>query len=173
MSGLDLDFQIKVKRIKEDYPDDLPTSQIPEYLASKKANSFNLTDFPDKTIIITADTIVVLDDKVIGKPKNKTQAKDYLRQLSGRKHEVVTGVCLTSSVKSSSFSVKSEVSFKKLSDEEIEYYVENYNPMDKAGAYGIQEWIGYVAIEHIDGSFYNVMGLPTQKLYSELLDFIS
>ncbi len=173
MRGLDLDFQIKVKRIKEDYPAEMPYTEIPEYLAAKKAKSFNLNDFPEKTIIITADTIVVLDGQVIGKPNDKAHAKEILGRLSGKKHLVITGVFLTSSDKASSFSVTSEVSFKELTSEEIEYYVENYNPMDKAGAYGIQEWIGYIAIDRIDGSFYNVMGLPTQKLYSELLKFIS
>ncbi len=145
---------------------------MPEYLAKLKAEACNRDSLKKKDIYITADTIVVLNDEVIGKPKNKTQAKKIIKALSGQKHTVITGVCLTSSNKQHSFSSKSDVYFRELEDADIDYYVEEYMPLDKAGAYGIQEWIGYIGIKKIEGSFYNVMGLPTQMLYEELFSFI-
>ncbi len=172
MSDMDMNFEIKVKRIKEEYPSDLHYEKVPEYLAKQKAKACNITKLKKQDIYITADTIVVLDGEIIGKPKNKTQAKKVLKSLSGKMHKVITGVCLSSFENQVSFSSISNVYFKNLNDEDIEYYVEEYLPFDKAGAYGIQEWIGYIGIEKIEGSFYNVMGLPTQLLYEELLAFV-
>ncbi len=172
MSGMDMNFEIKVKRIKEEYPADLHYEKVPEYLAQQKAKACNIDKLRKQDIYITADTIVVLDGEIIGKPKNKAQAKKVLKSISGRMHKVITGVCLSSHDKQKSFSSISDVYFKELNDEDIEYYVEEYLPFDKAGSYGIQEWIGYIGIEKIEGSFYNVMGLPTQLLYEELLAFI-
>jgi len=172
MSGMDLHFEIKVKSIVESYPQDMPFDEVPEFLAKLKAEACNRDSLKKKDIYITADTIVVLNDEVIGKPKNKTQAKKIIKALSGQKHTVITGVCLTSSNKQHCFSSKSYVYFRELEDSDIDYYVEEYMPLDKAGAYGIQEWIGYIGIKKIEGSFYNVMGLPTQMLYEELFGFI-
>ncbi len=173
MSGMDLNFQIKVKRTKEEYPSDLAFDKIPEFLARLKAKAIKKDSIKKHDIYITADTIVVLKGQVIGKPKNKTQAKKTLKLMSGNKHQVITGVCLTSGDKQKCFSAISDVYFKDINTEDIDYYVDEYMPFDKAGSYGIQEWIGYIGIEKIEGSFYNVMGLPTQMLYEELLNFIS
>lgn len=171
LQGLDLLFEIKVKNTKEIYPKDLNYIEVPEFLAKLKAGAFNLEDLKKNDVIITADTIVVLEGKIIGKPKNKKEAKSIIQQLSGKEHTVITGVCLTSKEHQRSFSSSSLVKFREINEQDIEYYVEEYIPLDKAGAYGIQEWIGYVAIEKITGSFYNVMGLPTQLLFEELVDF--
>jgi septum formation protein len=173
MAGLDLSFEIKAKNVKENYPKDMHYTEVPVYLSKLKATPFDVNLLNDRDIIITADTIVVLDGKIIGKPKSKAEAKRILQSLSGNKHKVITGVCLTSNKKQITFSSESEVYFRKINQKDIEYYVEEYMPLDKAGAYGIQEWIGYVSIEKIEGSFYNVMGLPTQMLYEELFNFIS
>jgi len=173
MAGLDLSFEIKAKNVKENYPEDMPYMEVPVFLSKLKATPFDVNDLNDRDIIITADTIVVLDGKIIGKPKSKAEAKRILQSLSGNKHKVITGVCLTSNKKQVTFSSESEVYFREINQKDIEYYVEEYMPLDKAGAYGIQEWIGYVSIEKIEGSFYNVMGLPTQMLYEELFNFIS
>jgi septum formation protein len=172
LRGLDMDFQVVVKSIDESYPTDMNCFEVPEYLSKKKAKAIDMVGKPDNTIVITSDTIVILDGKIIEKPKDEAEAHDMLRRLSGKKHTVVTGVSLTSPKKQCSFSAQSEVYFKQLSERDIQYYVEKYQPFDKAGSYGIQEWIGYIAIEKIEGSFYNVMGLPTQQLYEELLEFV-
>jgi septum formation protein len=172
LAGLDLSFEIKVKNTKEIYPSDMPIDEVPEYLSKLKATAFDINKLNDNDIVITADTIVVLDGKIIGKPKSKSEAKKILQSLSGHNHTVITGVCLTSNKNQITFSSSSEVFFRELSKNDIDYYVDEYSPMDKAGAYGIQEWIGYIAIEKIEGSFYNVMGLPTQILYEELIKFI-
>jgi septum formation protein len=172
LAGLDLSFEIKVKNTKEVYPSDIPVDEVPEYLSKLKATAFDINKLNDNDIVITADTIVVLEGKIIGKPKSKAEAKKILESLSGNNHTVITGVCITSNKKQITFSSSSEVFFRELSKNDIDYYVDEYSPMDKAGAYGIQEWIGYIAIEKIEGSFYNVMGLPTQILYEELIKFI-
>ena len=156
----------------ERYPSDLPVREVAEYLSRLKSECCPIA-LGDKDILLTADTVVIVGDVILGKPSDAKYAKTMLRILSGRNHTVVTGVTLRSAGRSRSFSVASDVRFRNLSDEEIEYYVDEYKPFDKAGAYGIQEWIGYVAIEGIDGSFYNVMGLPVQRLYVELREFIS
>jgi len=171
LQGLDLLFEIKVKNTKEVYPEDMNYIDVPEFLAKLKAEAFDLEGLKKNDILITADTIVVLDGEIIGKPKNKEEAKLILKQLSGKEHTVITGVCLTSKEHKRSFSSSSQVKFREINEQDIDYYVEEYKPLDKAGAYGIQEWIGYVAIEKITGSFYNVMGLPTQLLFEELIQF--
>lgn len=171
LRGIDIDFEVKVlPDIDESYPDNIPSEEIAEFVAIKKAKPYAASLHEDE-LLLTADTIVLLEDKVLGKPANKKEAKQMLRQLSGKTHRVITGVCLTSTKKQTSFSATSDVEFGKLTDQEIEYYVERYSPMDKAGAYGVQEWIGYVAVKHINGSYYNIMGLPIQRVYRELIKF--
>ena len=168
MSGLGINYTIKIlPNIDESYPDTLIGKNIPEYIACKKADAYRET-ISSKELLITADTIVWSEGKVLGKPMNHTEAINMLRALSGKKHQVFTGVCLTTTEWQHSFTATSEVEFDNLSDEEIEYYVNHYQPIDKAGAYGIQEWIGYIGVKSISGSFYNIMGLPIQKLYGIL-----
>ena len=157
--------------IKEEYPASLRCDEIPVYLARLKARAYIDTAGQD-TIIIAADTIVCHKDQVLGKPANKEDAVRILKLLSGDRHTVITGICLKTHKKEASFCTKSEVSFKDLSGSEIDYYINKYKPFDKAGSYGIQEWIGYIGIKKIDGSYFNVMGLPTQRLYTELSGFI-
>lgn len=163
-------FEIRLKNTKETYPLDLDILEVPEYLAGLKAAAFN-GELKAGELLITADTVVCIEAKILGKPKDRMGAIEMLHTLSGRKHTVVSGVCLTSIDKQSRFSSFTDVWFRKLSDEEIIYYVDTFKPFDKAGAYGIQEWIGYIGIERIDGSFYNVMGLPVQMLYQKLKEF--
>ena len=168
LGGLDLEFQVKViPGLEESYPESLPARQIPAYLAEQKASAY-LDSLEDNDLLITADTIVWNNNQVIGKPADRDEAIAMIRSLSGHEHQVITGVCLTTKSFKKTFSVTSSVRFAELTDEEIIYYVDKYRPFDKAGAYGIQEWIGYVAVENIEGSFYNVMGLPVQRLYKEL-----
>jgi septum formation protein len=157
--------------IEEKYPETLKKEEIPIYLAELKASFFD-GKLKKNDILITADTIVYLDNNVLGKPVDRADAIDMLTKLSGRSHDVYTGVCFLSSNKKHSFSAISTVYFRVFSENEIHYYVDKYKPFDKAGAYGAQEWIGYVGIEHIEGSYFNVMGLPIQKLYEELEKFI-
>jgi septum formation protein len=172
LEGLDISFEVIVRDgIEESYPDNLGMIEIPEYLACMKSDNY-LDLLNDKTIVVTADTIVWLHNKVIGKPVDFDDAVAIVKELSGNMHEVVTGVCLRSSDKIRLFHGISKVWFRNLTDEEIAYYVQKYVPYDKAGAYGIQEWIGYAGIERIEGSFYNVMGLPVQTLYNELTAFV-
>lgn len=171
LAGLDIDFEVRtVSGIDESYPDTLDAKDIPVFLARKKAEVYRST-MPDDELLITADTIVWTFKEILGKPENREEAIVMLRKLSGCEHEVITGVCLTSKEKSVSFAAVSSVRFARLEEEEIAYYVDNYRPFDKAGSYGIQEWIGYVAVESINGSFYNVMGLPVRLLYQELKQF--
>lgn len=171
LSGLDLEYEVStLPDIDETYPDNLEGEEIALYIANKKAEAYkNL--LKDNTLLITADTIVLLKNKVYGKPNNEEDAKQMLKELSGNTHRVVTGVCILTKTKQKSFAVTSKVRFTDLSESEIEYYVSKYKPLDKAGAYGIQEWIGYIGIEHISGSYFNVMGLPVQRLYRELQNF--
>jgi septum formation protein len=157
--------------MEESYPDHLQAEEIPLYLAKLKARSY-ASLLKEKTILITADTIVWLNQEVIGKPRDKEDAIAMLHQLSGKMHYVYTGVCLTTISKETSFTAESKVFFRELTTEEIDYYVNRFNPVDKAGAYGIQEWIGYIGVERIEGSYFNVMGLPVQKLYNTLIHFI-
>ena len=160
---------VKPSQEEEVVPSDICVEDVSEYLACQKSNAYN--DLKDNDLLITADTTVIVDNKILGKPKDYSDAFQMLRLLSGKTHLVVTGVCLRSVDKVVSFSVKTEVTFSKLDDEEIRFYIENYKPFDKAGAYGIQEWMGKVAVEGINGSFYNVVGLPVQRLYRELKKF--
>lgn len=170
MKELGLDFEVHTKDVDESFPENLKAQEIPLYLCQKKANAFD-EELTDNTIVITADTIVWIDNQVLNKPENFNDAVRMLKLLSGKKHEVYTGVCLRSKHKTKTFYALTNVYFKELSQEEIEYYINNFNPYDKAGAYGAQEWIGYIAVEKIEGSYFNVMGLPVRELYEELLKF--
>ncbi|WP_301705186.1 Maf-like protein [uncultured Parabacteroides sp.] len=171
LAGLDIDFEVQViPGIDESFPDTLPAVDVPVYIARKKAEAY-IPSMPADELLITADTIVWTFGEILGKPKDREDAIAMLRKVSGRVHEVITGVCITTKEKTISFSASSAVSFARLDEEEIVYYVDKYRPFDKAGSYGIQEWIGYVAVEAINGSFYNVMGLPVRLLYQELKKF--
>lgn len=170
LKSLGIDFKVDIKEVDERFPQNMAKEKIPVFLAEMKAEPF-LAELTKKDLLITADTIVWLNGKVLGKPDNEEEARRMLHSLSGRKHKVISGVCLSSCRKQKSFYAVSDVHFKILSDQEIDYYISAYKPYDKAGAYGIQEWIGYIGITHIEGSFYNVMGLPIQKLYTEILCF--
>ena len=167
LAGLDIPFEVKVlSGIDESYPEGLGVEEIPQYIAMEKAAAY---DIAEDEIVITADTVVVLGDTILGKPVDENDAKNMLRALSGNTHRVVTGVCITSADKQRKFSVVSEVTFKVLLESDIDYYVNRYRPFDKAGAYGIQEWIGYVGVTSLKGSYFNVMGLPVQRIYEELI----
>ena len=168
---LGLDFEIRETHVKEVYPGGMSPEGIAVYLAELKAADFEDPRLDENAIVITADTIVSLGDEILGKPSTHGEAVAMLQKLSGRKHDVITAVCLKSARKKRVFHVLSSVSFKELSMEEIEYYIDNFQPFDKAGGYGIQEWIGYVGINKIEGSYFNVMGLPVKELYEELLKF--
>lgn len=171
LAGSGLDFQLAERFVcDESYPD-MPLTDVAEYLSRKKSDAYPV-ELAEADVLLTADTVVIACGEILGKPHSRDEAIAMLHTLSGSTHEVATGVTLRTSTKSHSFTSISKVRFRQLSLEEIEYYVDNYHPMDKAGSYGIQEWIGYVGIEHIDGSFYNVMGLPIQRLYCELERFI-
>lgn len=168
LAGLGFPFEVRVlEGIDESYPHDLPVSEVALYIAGKKAEAYRQA-ITDDELIITADTVVIVGDEILGKPVDEADAVRMLRELSGRTHQVTTGVCLLSSDCESRFVVTTDVTFKTLTDEEIQYYVSHYKPFDKAGAYGIQEWIGYIGVTGLHGSYYNVMGLPVQRIYSEL-----
>ncbi|WP_305155511.1 Maf family nucleotide pyrophosphatase [uncultured Alistipes sp.] len=156
---------------EEVYPDKLAAEEVPTYLSQLKSDAFPRPLAPDE-ILMTADTVVILDGRVLGKPRDRDDAFAMLRRLSGHSHTVVSGVTLRTAARRRTFSARTEVWFRTLSDEEIVFYIDSYRPYDKAGSYGIQEWIGYAAIERIDGSFFNVMGLPIQRVYTELEKFI-
>ncbi len=164
---LGLEFSIQVKAIEEIYPSTLKGTEITDYLAELKADAF--TDLAENDIVITADTIVWLNDKAIEKPKDKKHAIEMLQELSGTGHQVITSICIKTQTSQKVFYDETMVYFKPLSMEEIIYYVEKYQPFDKAGAYGIQEWIGFIGVNKIEGSYFNVMGLPVHKLYEELM----
>ena len=167
MSGLGVDYVVKtLPDVDESYPDTLQGEEIPAYISREKAEAYQSMIEPDE-LLITADTIVWMNGEVLGKPKDREDAIRMLRKLSGASHQVITGVCLTTKGWQNSFTVTTDVTFAVLSEEEIVYYVDKYSPMDKAGAYGVQEWIGFIGVESISGSYYNVMGLPVQKLYRE------
>ena len=169
MAGLVVNYEVRIlPDVDESYPDTLQGEEIPLYIAKEKADAYIPMMQPDE-LIITADTIVWLDGKVLGKPRDREDALQMLRTMSGRTHEVFTGVCITTTDWQRSFTAQTEVRFATLSEDEIIYYVDNFKPMDKAGAYGVQEWIGFIGVENISGSYYNIMGLPVQKLYRELL----
>lgn len=171
LAGLDVDFEVRViKGIDESYPDSLPTVDIAEYISRKKASAY-LQQLAADELLVTADTIVVLGSEVMGKPHDEADACRMLRELSGQTHQVITGVTLATSVRQQSFSVVTDVTFKSFADEEIDYYVSHYKPFDKAGAYGIQEWLGYIGVTALRGSYFNVMGLPVQRIYEALRQF--
>lgn len=168
LAGLGVDYEVRtLPDVDESYPDTLKGADIPFFIAKEKADAY-LDMMKPGELMITADTIVWLDGKVLGKPKDREDAMRMLRAMSGRTHEVFTGVCITTTEWQRSFTAQTEVRFAELSEEEITYYVDTYKPMDKAGAYGVQEWIGFIGVENISGSYYNIMGLPVQKLYKEL-----
>ena len=172
LADCDLDFVLAEKfECEECYPADLAAEKVAEYLSQLKSNAYPHA-LGERDILLTADTVVILGDKILGKPHSAEEAHEMIASLSGATHKVVTGVTLRTAERTISFSAESMVSFRVLDSEEIDYYVERYRPMDKAGAYGIQEWIGYIGIEGIEGSFYNVMGLPVQRLYTILKDII-
>ena len=165
-----MDYEIQLKEIEEKYPNHLKKEEITDFLAKLKASPFK-GELNKNDILITADTIVWLNNKAIGKPKNRKDAISMLHQLSNKTHTVISSVCLTSSKKQIVFHDFTFVQFNKLSNEEIEFYIDRYKPFDKAGSYGIQEWIGYIGIKKIEGSYFNVMGFPVHKFYRELLNF--
>ncbi len=167
---LGIDFRVEIREVEENFPAELYREEIPVFLAELKAKPF-LGTLYENDLLITADTIVWLDGEVFGKPSDREDAFRILKKLSGKEHQVISGVCLTGMEKQKSFWSVSNVSFRELSDKEIYFYIDEFKPYDKAGAYGIQEWIGYIGITHIEGSFYNVMGLPVQQLYSEIIRF--
>ena len=168
LSGLGVDYEVRtLPGVDESYPDTLSGEDIPVYISREKAAAYLPSIAPDE-LIITADTIVWLDGRVLGKPADEADACRMLRELSGRTHRVITGVTLSTAAFQKSFAVTSEVEFAPLTEEEITYYVDHYRPLDKAGAYGVQEWIGFIGVRRLSGSYFNVMGLPIQRLYQEL-----
>ena len=171
LAGLGMPFEVRVLQdIDEEYPGDLPVNEVARYIAKEKADAYRRIIAPDE-LIITADTVVIVGDEILGKPVDEADAVRMLKLLSGRTHQVTTGVCLLTAEKESCFDVTTDVTFKALSDDEIHYYVNHYRPFDKAGAYGIQEWIGYIGVTGLHGSYYNVMGLPVQRIYQELTKY--
>lgn len=167
LRGINLNFEVIPMDVEESYPPYLTGVEIPMYLAEKKSDAYkNMLN--DDVLVITADTIVFLDGKVLGKPVDKADAFKMLQRLSGKTHQVITGVCISTNLRRRTFHTISEVKFARLNDAEIEYYLDHYAPYDKAGSYGVQEWIGFIAVEQINGSYFNVMGLPIQRLYNEL-----
>lgn len=169
LAGLGVDYEVRtLPDVDESYPETLQGADIPLYIAKEKADAY-VAMMQRGELMITADTIVWLDGQVLGKPVDREDALRMLRTMSGRSHEVFTGVCITTTEWQRSFTAQTEVRFATLSEDEIAYYVDRFQPMDKAGAYGVQEWIGFIGVENISGSYYNIMGLPVQKLYRELL----
>lgn len=172
LEGLDIPFEVwDTVHTDESYPEQMDIKEIPLYLANKKAMPF-LNSLPSDVVLVTSDTVVVHRNSILGKPSDRDQAAEMLNRLSGSTHSVITGVALHAANGRTDFTSVTEVTFRQLQPHEIDYYIDTYNPTDKAGAYGIQEWIGLVGVERIQGSFYNVMGLPVQQLYTELTDFI-
>ena len=168
LAGLGVPFEVRVLQdIDEHYPENLPVNEVARYIAKEKADAYRRIVAADE-LIITADTVVIVGDEILGKPVDEADAVRMLKLLSGRTHQVTTGVCLLTAEQERCFDVTTGVTFKALTDEEIHYYVNRYRPFDKAGAYGIQEWIGYIGVTGLNGSYYNVMGLPVQRIYQEL-----
>lgn len=171
LRGMGVDFIILTKETPETFPPEMPWDEVPKHLSLQKSLAFSDAELPADYLLITADTVVISEGEILGKPKDAADAVRMLEQLSGKVHHVVTGVTVRSKDRQESFAARSEVTFAPLERDEIDYYIERYQPFDKAGAYGIQEWIGYVGISGLEGSFYNVMGLPTRKLYQVLKGF--
>lgn len=170
MLGLGFDIEVIPADVDESFPSDMPLQKVPEYLAELKASKLS-GQFPDR-LVVAADTVVIIGNEILNKPKDAEEAKEMLVKLSGKMHLVVTGVSLQKDYEKDTFSDVTEVYFKSLNDYQIDHYIHKHQPFDKAGAYGVQEWIGYVAVEKIVGSFYNVMGLPVSKVYDSLLRFL-
>lgn len=171
LHGMGVEFSILTKETPEDFPPEMPLDEVPKYLSLQKSLAFEDNELPSDYLLITSDTVVICEGEILGKPKDKTDAVRMLQLLSGKTHHVVTGVTVRSTQKTEAFAVRSNVTFAPLDTDEIDYYIEHCKPFDKAGAYGIQEWIGYVGISGLEGSFYNVMGLPTRRLYQCLKGF--
>lgn len=168
LAGLGVEFDVRlIDGIDETYPGDIESHDVAEYIAKKKADAYKQS-IASNELIITADTIVILGDEIFGKPLNADDAYAMLQKLSGKTHQVITGVCLLTKNEQRVFRVTTDVTFKELEMEEIKYYVDNYKPFDKAGAYGIQEWIGYIGVTSLNGSYFNVVGFPVQRIYTEL-----
>ena len=173
LAGLGVEFDVRlIDGIDETYPSDIESHDVAEYIAKKKADAYKQS-IASNELIITADTIVILGDEIFGKPLNADDAYAMLQKLSGKTHQVITGVCLLTKNEQRVFRVTTDVTFKELEMEEIKYYVDNYKPFDKAGAYGIQEWIGYIGVTSLNGSYFNVVGFPVQRIYTELQKFAS
>lgn len=171
LRGLDIAFDVRVQPdIAETYPETTAPAYVAGYISREKADAYKDT-IAENELVITADTVVIVENEILGKPHDDAEAKQMLHKISGRKHQVVTGVCLTTTEKQRCFSVSTDVTFKNLKEEEIDYYIETYRPLDKAGAYGIQEWIGYIGVTALEGSYFNVMGLPVQRIWEELNAF--
>ena len=170
LAGLNIEFETRPKEVHESYSVDIDVHHVAEFLADKKAKAFQ-SELKENEIIITSDTVVICDGEILEKPKSESEAFDMLSKLSGKSHEVITGVCLMTLDKKELFSEITKVWFKELSIDEINYYIKKNEPYDKAGSYGIQEWIGYIGIEKIEGTYFNVMGLPVNLLYSKLQNF--
>jgi len=170
LRGMGFDFEVMPTNVKETYPSDLSPAEVAEYLSALKLSTIDFGSFPHNSLFIACDTIVVVGDEILGKPKDAADAYRMLRTLSGREHEVISGLTVMTEGKKLTRHRTTKVKFRELTDDEINYYIENYKPFDKAGAYGVQEWIGYVGIEYIDGSYYNVMGLPTQLLWQMMAE---
>ncbi len=170
-NGLGIDFEIRLKPIVEDFPDHLKRQEITNYLAELKSVPFN-TELQDNDILITSDTIVWHQDEALGKPKDDKQAFEMIQSMSGKTHEVMTSICFTTKKSQKTVYDITKVTFKEFTDEEIWYYIENFNPLDKAGAYGIQEWIGQIGVTKLEGSYFNVMGLPVHLVYQTLIELI-
>lgn len=168
LRGMGFDFEVMPTNVKEEYPQNLLPAEVAEYLSALKLSTIDFCDFPEKSLFIACDTIVVVENEILGKPKDAADAYRMLRTLSGREHEVISGLTVMTERRKLTRHRTTKVKFRELTDGEINYYIENYRPFDKAGAYGVQEWIGFVGIERIDGSYYNVMGLPTQLLWQML-----
>ena len=170
LGKLDLEFEVRIKEVPEEYPPHLSREQVAEFLAQHKADAY-LAGLAPEEVLITADTIVCLGDRILNKPRDEAEALQMLRLLSGQVHEVITGVCLLARHTTTVFHDLTRVHFKELTDAEITHYVSTYRPLDKAGAYGAQEWLGMIGVDRIEGSYFNVMGLPVHKLYAELQRF--
>ena len=171
LRGMGVEFEILTKETPENYPADLPLDEVPKYLSLQKSLAFDDDELPSDYLLITSDTVVICEGEILGKPRDREDAERMLQLLSGKTHHVVTGVTVRSAEKTVAFAAKSMVTFDTLETDEIDYYIDHCRPYDKAGAYGIQEWIGYVGISGLEGSFYNVMGLPTRRLYQCLKGF--
>lgn len=171
LKGIGIEFSVLTKDVDESYSSEMSVYDVAPFLSLKKAKAFDADELPENYMVITADTVVIVDDRILGKPKDADDAREMLRLISGRKHSVITGVTVRTDDKIKTFSVVSKVSFEMLDQDEIEYYVNTFKPFDKAGSYGIQEWIGYIGVNCVEGSYFNVMGLPTQKLYKMLKTF--